>query len=987
MIHPRRLKGTPTNLTRYYMVGDYYTKGTDEHSQWGGTIAAELGLEGKVDPSTFQALLDGKIGEQQLGRRRCEGKIQHHPGWDFAVNAPKSVSIMALVAGDERVIAAHEKAVSMALSYLEEHATLRHRVDGNIVHETTGRLIYARFTEHASRELDPHLHTHVVVMNMTNRADGTSMSSLETRAMFSEQLVAGQVYRNDLAHRLKELGYGIDYDPRKGLFEIGDVPKELIKHMSQRAEQIEAHAKENGLAGQAARRMSFYQTRGSKEKLSLDQLHSRWSARLGVHQHAIKAVKEVAQQNGERSIDIEPATAARATLFGLRQAEGREAVNNLGRLLRIGLASHVGEVRLEDIRPLAQAHEARARLLETRHPSGDEIHTRGRTSRRTARLELALSDQLALALNDAKPVTTREKLQYLADENGLNAEQAAALVMIGTTVDRVVGVHGVAGAGKSTLVRVLNAAAGPETTLIALAPTSSAAANLGHSAGIESRTVASLIAGGGRNVDDRHVLILDEAGQLGNRQAMRVLEISRKTGARLILLGDNMQTGAIEQGKAFWLMQQLGLPKAELTASVRQETRPMKVAVTQARLENYRASLASLDKVVSGDTTEKLAQALVGEWTRLGNESRAKTNILVLENATRLILNDKIREALKAEGALAAQGTGFSILTPSGMTDQEKRFPRFYTRGQVVIFSRDDIDLGVVQDTQYRVAGIAKDGKRRQRVRLSDENDRTILWDPRLSRTSKVKIFNEEQRNLAKGDRIQWRLVDHTLGIRNADRGTVEQLTGRTATILWDRDGRLQEIDLARHKNWDHGYAETVYSAQSKTYDRVYVLAPVGSSLVTGKNYYTAITRARFGVKLWTENMDRLIEKLERNSGTKTSALEGLGRLVKDSVKGRAVRHGHRWDELRVLQQANREARKMRTFDERQRRSQPMPGSLATGLAGRAQSVAQMLDQWLTTLLSKSDNQHRQGIDQAAPQQADVITPTQSRDFRGGHER
>ncbi|WP_441347672.1 MobF family relaxase [Sphingobium sp. GW456-12-10-14-TSB1] len=283
-------------------------------------------------------MLDGKVDEQKLGRRRGESKIQHHPGWDFAVNAPKSVSIMALVAGDERVIAAHEKAVSVALSYLEEHATLRHRVDGNITHETTGRLIYARFTEHASRELDPHLHTHVVIMNMTNRGDGTPMSSLETRAMFSEQMVAGQVYRNDLAHRLKELGYGIDYDPRKGLFEIGDVPKELIKHMSQRAEQIEAHARENGLAGQAARRMSFYQTRGPKEKLALDALHGRWSARLGVHQDAIEGVQEAAEQKGERRLGIEPATAARAMLFGLRQAEGREAVNNLGKLLRISLA-------------------------------------------------------------------------------------------------------------------------------------------------------------------------------------------------------------------------------------------------------------------------------------------------------------------------------------------------------------------------------------------------------------------------------------------------------------------------------------------------------------------------------------------------------------------------------------------------------------------------------------------------------------------------
>ena len=257
MIHPRRLKGTSANIARYYTVGDYYTKGADEHSEWGGKIAADLGLKGRVDPATFQTLLGGKAGGQQLGRHRREGRIEHHPGWDFAVNAPKSVSIMALVVGDERIGAAHERAVGVALSYLEEHASLRRREDGKIVHETTGRLIFARFTEHASRDLDPHLHTHVVVMNMTNRADGSKMASLETRAMFAEQMTAGQVYRNELAHELKTLGYEIDFDPRKGLFEIRGVPRALIESFSQRAAQIDKHAREHGLSGQAARRRSF----------------------------------------------------------------------------------------------------------------------------------------------------------------------------------------------------------------------------------------------------------------------------------------------------------------------------------------------------------------------------------------------------------------------------------------------------------------------------------------------------------------------------------------------------------------------------------------------------------------------------------------------------------------------------------------------------------------------------------------------------------
>src|SRR3546814_764218 len=234
---------------------------------------------------------------------------------------------MALVAGDDRIIEAHEQAVSVALAYLEEHATMRHRIDGEVTEKTTGRLIWARFTEHASRELDPHLHTHVVVMNITDERDGSKKVSLETRAMFAVQMAAGQVYRNELAHLLRERGYDVEFDPRRGLFEIRGVPKDLITDMSQRAEQIEAHAKEHGLTGQAARQKSFYATRGPKQKTSLEELHQRWDGRLGQHAETVKDIRADADKIGERSIEVEAQTAARAMLFGLRQSEGKEAVN------------------------------------------------------------------------------------------------------------------------------------------------------------------------------------------------------------------------------------------------------------------------------------------------------------------------------------------------------------------------------------------------------------------------------------------------------------------------------------------------------------------------------------------------------------------------------------------------------------------------------------------------------------------------------------
>jgi conjugative relaxase-like TrwC/TraI family protein len=974
MIHPRRLKGTATNIARYYTVGDYYSKGSEEPSEWGGAIAADLGLAGTVDPEQFKELLAGRVNGQQLGRHRSDGEIQHHPGWDFAVNAPKSVSIIALVMGDNRVVAAHEQAVGKALDYLEEHAALRRREEGEIVHYTTGRLLFARFTEHASRELDPHLHTHVVVLNMTNGADGELMASLETRAMFAEQMVAGQVYRNALAHDLRQLGFTIEADPRTGLFEIAGVPKAFITETSQRAEQIEAHAREHGLTGQAARRISFYETRGPKEKIGLDALHAQWIARAEKHRPALEATVTSAQANEDKELSVDPPTARRATLFGIRQAETREAVNNLGNMLRLGLASHVGEVRLDDIRPLIAEHEARAKLLATRAPTGDAMLTRGRTTRRTAKLEMALSQHLALALDDARPIASTDRLLAALERSSLTPHQEQALVTIAASRDRITGIHGVAGAGKSTLVRTLKEAAEPGTTLVALAPTSSAAANLGQTAGIESRTVASLLAGGGKGITEAHVLVVDEAGQLGNRQALRVLEISRATGARVILLGDNKQTGAIEQGKAFWLLQRMGLATAELTESLRQETRSMKSAVTQARLGNYAESLGHLDKVVSGASAENLARGLVGEWTRLKPETRTTTNILVLENATRLIVNTQIRETLKREGVIAAEDTRLQVLTPAGMSDQEKHYARFYSGGQVVTFSRGNAGLGLARDAEYRVVGIGRDGNGRQIVRLVDENGRVIRWDPRLGQVRQINVFQRDERDLAQGDRIQWRLANKDLDLKNAERGTIVRLDGSIATIKWDRTERVQAVDLAEHKTWDHGYAETVYSSQSKTYARAYVLAPVSSPLVNGQNYYTAITRARYGVKLWTEDPERLVDRLERFSGEKTSALEGLGRLDRDSRDSFTERHGDTLDRLRAEQQGMRAERRDAALEARLD-DRSGPPRMSQRLASGARSIAEMLDRFLERVLEqtsadRSSNEHQPTVqhDREAPQ-------------------
>ncbi|EZP70568.1 TrwC protein [Sphingomonas paucimobilis] len=906
MIHPRRLSGSAGNIARYYTVGDYYTKGSDEHSEWTGKIASELGLEGSVDPAMFRDLLSGKVAGVQLGRRRADGSIQHHPGWDFAVNAPKSVSIMALVAQDQRVLEAHEQAVGEAITWLEEHAAFRYRKQGEVVHETTGRIIAARFTEHASRELDPHLHTHVVVMNITDREDGAAMTSMESRTMFAEQMVAGQIYRNGLAQKLRAHGFELETNPHRGLFEIRGVPERLMGEWSKRAEQIDAHAKEHGRTGQAARVASFYQTRKPKQKTTIEGLRERWDKEAGPLLEVLRKVKDAADHDGVIDHEANRAIAGRAALFGIRNMETREAVNSQGQLIRTGLAAHVGEVSLRDVRPFVREHEEREKLLATRTQTGDAVLTRGRTTRATARLEIALSKHLALALDDTRPLASTDRLLSVLEGEALSSQQERALAKLATSRDRLIGVHGVAGSGKSTIVRALVAAVDADVRVQALAPTSSAAAELGKKANIPSQTVMNLIVSGGRKLGTRDLLVVDEAGQLSNRQALRLLELSRDTGARILFLGDNQQTGAIEQGKAFWLLQKLGLPKAELTETVRQQNEKMMKAVKEARLGEYARAIGFLDGVVSGDKASKLAKDLVDEWMDLPPQTRAATNILVLDNATRITVNANVRRALQKEGGIAAEEVPLKILAPAGLTSEERRMARLYSEGQVVMFNRDIDRIGVVRQAEYAVAGIGREAGGREVVLLETEQGRTISWDPRRTRASLVSVFNVQDRGLATGDRIQWRLATKELGLKNAERGTVERIEGEVATIRWDRTGDQKEVNLSQYKTWDHGYAETVYSSQSKTYPRVFVLAPVGSPLVTGQNFYTAITRAEFSVKLWTEDRADLVEKLKRNTGQKTSSLEGLDLIKRSGTEARLEREPARIQKERDLYDVQR---------------------------------------------------------------------------------
>ncbi len=181
--------------------------------------------------------------------------MEHRAGWDATFSAPKTVSLTALVGGDERVREAHRESVRVALAELERYTQAR---IGNVhAPETTGKFVAATFEHDTARPVDgyaaPQLHTHAVIFNVTERDNGHTRA-LQPQELFASQRYATSVYRSELSMRLQSLGYELERG-KHGQPEIRGYTKEYLEASSPRREQIKDHLREMGIDEREPRRL------------------------------------------------------------------------------------------------------------------------------------------------------------------------------------------------------------------------------------------------------------------------------------------------------------------------------------------------------------------------------------------------------------------------------------------------------------------------------------------------------------------------------------------------------------------------------------------------------------------------------------------------------------------------------------------------------------------------------------------------------------
>ncbi|MEA9392710.1 conjugative transfer relaxase/helicase TraI [Acerihabitans sp. TG2] len=258
----------------YYSSKDNYYFLDDLQSQWLGEGARELGLHGEVDLDMFTNVLRGRLPNGVELGKEVLGNHVHRPGHDFTFSAPKSVSMLILAGGDKRLLQAHHEAVRETLAVMEQMISARDTKEGVTSIVPTAKMVAGVFTHDTSRNLDPQIHTHAVVANVTEQ-DG-KWKALATdyihgagfiETIYRHQVSFGKIYRNALKGKVEVLGY--ETEPTGGkheLWEIKGFPEEVLEEFSSRHREI--HSQVGNESSLKSRDVAALDTRQKKVDIS-----------------------------------------------------------------------------------------------------------------------------------------------------------------------------------------------------------------------------------------------------------------------------------------------------------------------------------------------------------------------------------------------------------------------------------------------------------------------------------------------------------------------------------------------------------------------------------------------------------------------------------------------------------------------------------------------------------------------------------------------
>lgn len=940
---------TAGGAANYFAADNYYTRADAERSgQWLGRGAETLGLRGVIEASQFEAVLKGKLPD---GSRVGSDNRAHRAGTDLTFSMPKSWSILALVGGDRRILDAYGAAVRETLAWAEKNlAETRMEVRGKERVVATRNLVIGLFQHDTNRNQEPNAHFHAVVANVTQGPDG-KWRALRNDKVWEHNTLLNAMTMAHFRLAVEKLGYQVGEYGKHGNFEAVGVPKPVRDAFSSRRAEILDKLSTMEGKGIAARNAANLMTRADKGPVADRQaLVNQWreaAAQLGfdprlvISQANARAATDIGSVSGignsVRSIGQRARLLATtfAERLGLRQGDplvprdlGRRTPEQIAAVHAVASAiRHLGEreaafSRTEIYRSalgfavpttLADIEHRVDQLLRQGHLQKGKGADRNLVTTRDA---IGLEQRIIAAVETGRGHGTAvvaadvagERLQALSQLKyglTLNPGQEGAGRLLLASHNRIVAIQGIAGAGKSTVLKpVADILREEGKSVLGLAVQNTLVQMLERDTGIPSMTVARFLrqhqgllggADQARLAEARASLrgttvLLDEASMVGNADKERLVRLANLLQLdRFASIGDRKQLGAVDAGKPFDVMQKAGVETATMNTNLRARDKALRDAQHAAQGGNIDEALRHLGPhvVASGNTAAVDAAAA---WLSLSPAEREVSAIYASGRNLRGQVNEAVQIGLKANGELGPGSLGLTVLSRVNLTREEMRYARSYAAGMVLEVDRRQRRQGL-QKGRYEVV---ETDPTRERVMLQNERGKRFEFRPGQMRPQgeqdPLRLFEVRPLEIHDGDRIRWTATDHKRGLLNADQARIVAVDGKGVTVktslgaehrLGLRDPMLERLDLA--------YALNAHMAQGLTSDRgIAVMDSRERNLANQQTFLVTITRLRDGLTLFVDNAGKLEAAVERNPGMKRSALETVNQLRDAAAMGQA---------------------------------------------------------------------------------------------------
>ncbi|OYZ12596.1 MAG: TrwC protein [Novosphingobium sp. 28-62-57] len=938
---------TAGGAANYFAADNYYTRADAERSgEWLGKGAEKLGLVGRVDAKQFEAVLKGLLPD---GSRVGSDNRAHRAGTDLTFSMPKSWSILALVGGDKRILDAYAAAVKETLVWAEKNlAETRMEVKGKERILATGNLVIGLFQHDTNRNQEPNAHFHAVVANVTQGPDG-KWRALRNDKLWEHNTLLNAITMAQFRLSVEKLGYEVGEVGKHGNFEVVGVPKFIREAFStRRAEILEAVAQMDH-RGPRVTDMATLMTRADKAKIedrsALTQQWQETASRLGFDPKAV-----IARANGRAANDLgnvpgfvgtvrglvdqgRALASAFAERLGLRQGDplvprtmGNRSAEQVAAIHAAASAiRHLGEREAAFSRPeiyrtalgfglptaMAAIEQRVDQLLRQGHLVKGKGADRDLVTTRDA---ISLEQRIIAAVENGRGAAPAilpaevagDRLQALSQLKygmTLNPGQEAAGQLLLASNNRIVAIQGVAGAGKSTVLKpVADILAEQGRAVLGLAVQNTLVQMLERDTGIPSMTVSRFLRQHSELLEGANkaklaearmalrgtVVLLDEASMVGNADKEKLVRLANVLElGRFASIGDKKQLGAVDAGKPFDVMQQAGAETAIMNVNIRARDKALRDAQFAAQSGHIEAALRHLGPQVI-EVANGAAIAAAADWLARSPAERENTSIYASGRALRSQVNEAVQTGLKANGELGPASLRVNPLSRVNVTREELRYARTYKPGMIVSVERRQRGQGLLAG-QYRVA---ETDLARGRVTLENERGRRFEFRPGQLRPQgemdPLRLFDVKPLELYAGDRIRWTETDHKRGLLNADQARIVAIDAKQVTVktslgaehqLQPGDPMLQRLDLA--------YALNAHMAQGLTSDRgIAVMDSRERNLSNQQTFLVTITRLRDGLTLYVDNAAKLEAAVERNPGMKRSALEAVGLLREAAATG-----------------------------------------------------------------------------------------------------